>query len=311
MCCLYLQHPKGIRLRLTAVALTILSSSATGQSRGASCTATATPFLPGVVSLDSTHDDYVTLSPSGDTVVFTRLTPNYGRGTLYWTTRQGESWRKAEPLPFSGAADVNDSRPFFSPDGRRLYFASGRMSAGAKGQLDIWYVDLRPTGWGEPQNAGPEVNTSESESHPSVTRDGTLYFTRFGMRSPNDIWRASRNGVGFDNAVRLDSTINTRRADSHPSIDSEERFLLFARDGGRDGGDDVFVAWRTPTGWRDVQRLPEPVRSDIYEYSAKVSPDRTRLLFSRTDFSTGGRRADIVSVPACALPAPFHHLFGQ
>ncbi len=48
-----------------------------------------------------------------------------------------------------------------------MYFASSRPLAGAKiPVLRIWSVERTPTGWGEPKALDP-----------SVTSDGTLYFT--------------------------------------------------------------------------------------------------------------------------------------
>jgi len=50
-----------------------------------------------------------------------------------------------------------------SPDGKEIYF---------------WVVERNAEGWGYPQNLGEPVNTDGGEFFPSLTNEGTLYFTR-------------------------------------------------------------------------------------------------------------------------------------
>ncbi|HYC98392.1 hypothetical protein [Brevundimonas sp.] len=72
----------------------------------------------------------------------------------------------------------NDSDPFIAADGSYLVFHSDRP--GGFGEHDL-YVAFRSTdgGWSEPENLGPEVNSTGWEMGPSVTRDGRLLlFTR-------------------------------------------------------------------------------------------------------------------------------------
>ena len=39
-------------------------------------------------------------------------------------------------------------------------------------------MDRKKDGWSKPYNLGPPINTDDPEYFPSVTRDGTIYFTR-------------------------------------------------------------------------------------------------------------------------------------
>ncbi len=59
------------------------------------------------------------------------------------------------------------------------YFLSTRPDGDeAVGDQDIWYVERNGSGWSLPVNLGEPVNTDGGEFFPSLTRDGTLYFTR-------------------------------------------------------------------------------------------------------------------------------------
>lgn len=72
----------------------------------------------------------------------------------------------------------NDSDPFFSPDGRQLFFAR-RVDAQAK-HHDLWVVDFASGRWGEPRPLGETVNTGLDEYLPSVASNGDLFFERGG-----------------------------------------------------------------------------------------------------------------------------------
>jgi hypothetical protein len=62
-----------------------------------------------------------------------------------------------------------------SADGQELYFHSARP--GGLGGLDLWVSQMTSSGWGEPANLGPQVNTSGDEGWPYVSPDGNeLWF---------------------------------------------------------------------------------------------------------------------------------------
>jgi len=282
-----------IRFLAAGVALTAaMAADASAQSN-------PVPLLPGLVSVDSTNDEYVTFSPSGDTIFFSRRQGRANR--IWWTRRTADGWTQPLPAPFS-TGEWADSRPYFSPDGRSIFYASNRPDgAGAARQdLDILRVDRTASGWTDPIRLGAEVNTDGlNESHPAPASNGDLYFVVWGS-APNDIHVARRNGNGYSPSQALPAPVNTEMSDSHPYIDPQQRFLLFARDHGEDGGDQIYVTVRDGTDWSDPVPI-NVVNGPHYDYSAKIGPGN-RLYFTRTEFVPGGRPGDILSVPACSVP---------
>ena len=119
------------------------------------------------------------ISGDGKTLVFT-----YGTRSepcdLYFSKKTGNEWSKPKSL----GADVNtkqwDSQPSLSADGRTLYFSSERK--GGFGREDIWITHLDSNDvWTSPVNAGPQINTSDSEFTPFIHPNGTtLYFASKG-----------------------------------------------------------------------------------------------------------------------------------
>ncbi len=110
------------------------------------------------------------------------------------TTRTTTSDPWAEPVNLG--PDLNsplkDGQPDISADGLILFFRSRKP--GTYGGSDIWF-SKRATikdDWGMPVHPGPPVNTTASDSGPSISADGSiLYFhsTRAGGLGDYDLWQ--------------------------------------------------------------------------------------------------------------------------
>ncbi|UZR92625.1 OmpA family protein [Chondrinema litorale] len=125
-----------------------------------------------------------TFTDNGNTMIFARGNSGFRRDkqkevSLYITYFKDSIWSEPELLPFS-SEETWESSPAFSPDGKRLYFASNRP--GGKGGIDLYSVERRrSTGeWTEPKNLGNKINSPGNEMFPYVTEDGKLYFASDG-----------------------------------------------------------------------------------------------------------------------------------
>jgi hypothetical protein len=116
-------------------------------------------------------------SGSGPVLYFSRK-PGTGPGDLYVSRSHGGAFGPAQPIPGVNSAD-DDGQPNVRRDGLELFFYSNRTVDGAQGGNDI-YVSTRPSTsapWPTPVNLGADVNSSASETRPSLSWDGTqLYF---------------------------------------------------------------------------------------------------------------------------------------
>jgi hypothetical protein len=72
----------------------------------------ATRFAPETIGASDCFCH--TSTPDGKTAVFVKSE----RG-LFEARLEGDRWSGAEPLAFSGAPEVRDGDPFFSPDGSK------------------------------------------------------------------------------------------------------------------------------------------------------------------------------------------------
>lgn len=113
----------------------------------------------------------------------------------------------------------NDGCPIQSPDGLSLYIASNRP--GGLGGQDIWVAHRASpgAGWGEPQNLGAPVNSSQDDFCPSPTRGGRLFFVsaRAGGCGGPDIYVTRFDQAGWRDPRNLGCDINSAAGEASPS----------------------------------------------------------------------------------------------
>ena len=112
----------------------------------------------------------------------------------------GGTFGPAELVAELSDPSANDIQPNVRKGGREVVFSSNR--AGGKGSQDIWVATRENGGdaWSQPVNlvnlgdASQQVNTSESETRPSLSWHGeTLYFGRApAAGGPADVYVATR-----------------------------------------------------------------------------------------------------------------------
>lgn len=168
----------------------------------------------GVVSTPA-DEVRATVSPDGQRIVWGSTDRAGGAGSWdLWQARlDGKRWLDPQPLPIN--SPDKDFDPFFSADGRWLYFFSNRP--GGEGGDDLWRVAISGEGsWGTPENLGPAVNTRGDEWAPATSADGHDLFV--------DRW----NGQAFAKPQPVPG-INTAADEFDAAWLEGGRAILFAR----------------------------------------------------------------------------------
>ena len=152
---------------------------------------------------------------------------------------------------------------------------------------DIWVMDREGDEWGAPYNLGPPINTTDAEFFPSMTRDGTLYFTRGtegGEKS--HIYRARWIDGEYREPERLGPEVNSTENQFNAFIAPDERYLILCTGDREDslGGTDYYVVFRSDDDrWSDPVNLGPAVNTPgAGEFSPYVSPDGRYLFFMST-----------------------------
>jgi len=237
-------------------------------------------FARGIVSTDDKEHWAPRFSPDGNEV-------------FWWSIRQeredkwldfhqtmrciGGRWTAAEVSPFAGA-------PIFSPDGKRLYFASAQEGD------DLTFVERQGKGWSKPQPVGlvsrfPAVRFAY---FPAIAGNGTLYFMGYldGQFANLGIYRSEYTNGAYAKPELLPLNINTRGGTRNwtPFIAPDESYLLFCSTRGLPESDqgDLVISFRQPDGsWTDPVSLGEPINSGELERFPAVTPDGKYLFFTR------------------------------
>jgi Tol biopolymer transport system component len=282
-------------------------------------------FAPGEISTGAMELNSA-FTRDGKTIYFTKRTPK-GQLWVMLSSRLDSRghWRTPEVLPFSG--QYSDFDPFLSPDGSELYWSSARPVDGQpRRDFDIWRVRRNGDTWGPPEHLGPSVNTTSQEYYPSISADGTLFFSsnRAGGLGNLDVYQARKQGNDFATPENLGPSVNSERYDGDPYISADGNVLIFV---GNDrpeglGGSDLYISRRSGGGWTPARNLGPRINSPVTDFCPIGSPDGQRLFFTsdrgfadqpltrrltyaefeRAISSPRNGFGDIYSIPIAALP---------
>ena len=243
-------------------------------------------FAPGIVSTGMFTRD-IAMTPDGKEIYFCVAAGPYTYTAIMKTSLIGDLWTRPEVTSFSSDPDIMDLEPFVSPDGKKMFFLSGRPDP-ANGRTaenqDIWVMDRARNGWSEPYNLGAPINTEHAEFFPSVTREGTMYFTRSETGSrENFIYRSRWVDGKYSEPERLPDQVNSGSNRYNAFIAPDESYIIVPIIGREDsfGGTDYYVCFRTPEDtWSEPINMGEKVNTaGNGEFSPYVSPDGKYFFF--------------------------------
>jgi Tol biopolymer transport system component len=174
-----------------------------------------------------------------------------------WRVRREESARSFL------ASSLLDNSPQFSPDGRRIAFASGR---GAD-RVAIWCCNS------DGEDCAPLTNASSYDGSPRWSPDGQwIAFDSIGKENRRNVLLVKSSGGPSHVLVASPSATSVL-----PSWSHDGKWVYFGSDrGGR------FEIWRVPSGGG----TPEQV-TNAGGYMALVSPDGKMLFYTKTGSFSG------------------------
>ena len=231
-------------------------------------------YLPGIVSTGYNERD-MAISPDGTEMFYTLQAPRTGLSVIVHRLLKEGQWGELEVASFSG--QYSDLEAVFSPEGNKLFFVSNRplQPGGAMKDYDIWYVQRINGIWSRPLHAGPVLNSAVDEYYPSVTTDGSIYFTaeRPDALGKEDIYKCQWSNGQFQKAVNLGAGVNSKQDEFNAFVDPHEQYILFGVEGGKGdlGRGDIYVSYRNSDGsWTKARNLGAPVNSARLDFCPYV-----------------------------------------
>lgn len=175
------------------------------------------------------------LSMDGKFLYFSRCNApdGFGNCDLYVAALSADStWSAVKNLGPLINSSGWDSHPSLTHSGDTLFFASNR--AGSFGLSDIYYsVKDKKGNWVKALNAGPIVNTLQSEVSPFFHHSyNVLYFSSNGHPlnfGEFDIYKSSRLPNGWTEPKNTGPLVNGVGSEYYFTIDSKSKNLYYAR----------------------------------------------------------------------------------
>lgn len=143
--------------------------------------------------------------------------------------------------------------PMYYGSSSKLLFTSARKGGvildpekqDSRYLCDLYYTELKDSGWMKPVNFGRPVNTALHEGSSVVTSDDIMFFTRWSDANRNEsfIYMAKMKDGYFYDAYKLSETVNKvgyKAMQPYVSFDGTKLFFSSNRPGGK-GGYDLYM----------------------------------------------------------------------
>ena len=195
---------------------------------------------------DATH---IHTDEDGNQIMYLTLNVNgYTKSSdiAYSKKSKKGTWGKPKLLAKKSKGGINttfvESSATLTGDGNTMYFVAEGLKG--LGQLDIYKSTKDGSGWSEPVNMGPILNTKDDENTVWVTPDGnTLYFSSNGRLGVGgyDIYVSNFSNGQWSEPKNLGYPINSLDNDTHLRItkDGSRAFFTSVRVDGK-GFHDIY-----------------------------------------------------------------------
>lgn len=214
--------------------------------------------------------------------------PNYkvnGKELIYIMKYQNGRWE--QPVEFYLKEGFNYSEPFYSYDGKKLYFLSGEIgSSGNAVNEKIYFVERKGEGWSDPELLSHNIPALHWQF--SFDTENNLYFGGKSDDKKGEIFFSKYNNGDYSLPEKLSSAVNSGASEFSPFISPDNSYLVFTRMLEKEKAPpqmNLFVSFRNANGtWTAAQNLTEkigsPVQSPFVMMSAaRITPDGKYLFF--------------------------------
>lgn len=245
-------------------------------------------FLPEIFK--ETHSSLV-FSPDGRQVYWRGNEPK--RSLLFMEETNG-IWSTPDRVTFRSMFYRQDV-PFFSVDGKKLYFISVKPQQWYQLFSDegIWYVERKGKRWSGARQIGTMVNELYTHWQFSVSANGNLYMAG-SEDNEHDIWHIYKSETvnnRYTKPQKLTDSINISNvpmpySQISPFIAPDESYLIFSGSGASDsfGRGDLYISYRKKDGsWTRAKNMGNSINTRSMEVCPIVSPDGKYLFFMRQE----------------------------
>lgn len=215
-------------------------------------------------------------SPDLEEYYFTLSDKDFTSFTVKKIRKENGRWSEPEDAFFNTKYFEHGMN--FSPDGNTIYFSSTRPTE-IKDMPETWHIwrsQKIKEKWSEPEFIDIPNLRNRMISHPSVTKDGTIYFH---SGTPNykelQLFYSKPTADGkFGAAIKLPEIINFDAQMVTPWIAPDESYIIFQ------AGSKIHLSFKAKNGnWEKPQILNNKINK-YAEGNPYVSPDEQFLFYA-------------------------------
>jgi hypothetical protein len=240
-------------------------------------------FAPKIVSLQNSNEKSLAISPNGDEVFFSGG-QDWPKCKIMYVKKVNNQWSEPNVAEFS--TDCFCTEPAFSPDGNYLYYSSSKGMQDIN-QYCIWRVEKAGNKWSAPKKVIDITDPNILEFHPSITKDGTVYFCSWNsQKQSGNICKSkySKNTYSEPEIIKL--PFDALGSNTDPFIDPDEKYLITSCSGQNGkGGYDVYISYKEKNGsWGVPINFDNRFNTKDDDNSFDISPDgRYLFIYKQSD----------------------------
>lgn len=198
--------------------------------------------LPDAINRPNNNESHVTLSPDGNTMVFTRsllINNEVAETRMFVSKKENNAWTPAREVKLPNSNNADSTFQIRYPAFGKMFdkdvlFVSSNMNGG-KGGYDLYYGNFDGETLGDLTNI-VQYNTPGDEISPFYTKT-KFYFSSNGRPGMGgfDIYSSDWSGTNFGEAVNMGRQYNTSYDDMYFSMNADNTtgFLVSNRPGTR------------------------------------------------------------------------------
>jgi len=258
-------------------------------------------WTPAAIS-SAGYESSPTFSPDGRELYFIAADEQFRGWHIMMSRCEVRGWSAPVSPSFAAHPGVIEADPFFTPDGKGLYFISARQDPKNE-DFDIWYVARDDAhGWGTPERLPEPVNSRYEELLPRTDRAGHLYFgsNRPGGFGKSDIYVAERDESGRWSVRNVGAPVSTAADEYEAAVSEDGNTMILVADHGERSHLYRFV--KRADRWHEVGLVPADAH--VFQVGPLLSPNAQRLLFAQATPQSSGEMFLIDLIAAAREPWP-------
>lgn len=256
-------------------------------------------FMPNLVSTKNA-DVKIAFSPDGKKMLWGGIDwiKDKKDMDIWQSTKVKGKWTRPERVSFD--SDSNDFDPFFSPDGKGVYFFSNRP--GGFGGDDIYFAAYNKTtgAFGDAINVGDKINTKGNEWAPITNQSASMLVFASNGRGGfggEDLFASPILPDGFGAPVNLGPNINGPDDDFDAAILPDNSLVFTSSRNNKEQNASLYISYKKADDYTIPVKLPAQVNaSEFWTFGPSVNFKEPGYLYFSGHLGNNIGRTDIYRI---------------